>query len=153
MLNIGMRILTTLGPIGYGPMPGTVASMVTLVLIVPLMPFMPAGYLCVVGIIAALSYRSLVVTYSSTQLHTDPSFIVCDELVGMLIAAYGCHTWWAYMSAFLLFRFFDISKWGPVGYSERTVGGALGILLDDIIAGMLSNVCVRMVLWCIIISR
>ena len=47
-----------------------------------------------------------------------------------------------YIAAFLLFRFFDISKIGPVGYAE-TFSGGVGVMLDDLVAGILA----ALVLW------
>ncbi|HUF86318.1 MAG TPA: phosphatidylglycerophosphatase A [Thermohalobaculum sp.] len=80
----------------------------------------------------------------------DPSEIVIDELVGMLIALWPLsagltligaewHVWpWpGWVLGFLLFRFFDIVKPPPVSWAERAPG-ALGVMLDDIVAGALT---------------
>ena len=66
----------------------------------------------------------------------DHSAIVIDEVAGMLVAlsfvSYGAMT---YISAFLLFRLFDIWKPWPISWADHNVKGGLGILLDDLIAG------------------
>lgn len=80
----------------------------------------------------------------------DPSEIVIDELAGMLIALWplsaglaltgaAWHVWpWpGWVLGFLLFRFFDIVKPPPVSWAERAPG-ALGVMLDDIVAGALT---------------
>ncbi|MGF1500617.1 MAG: phosphatidylglycerophosphatase A [Paracoccaceae bacterium] len=80
----------------------------------------------------------------------DPPQIVIDELVGMLIALWplslgltlqgkGAEVWpWpGWVLGFLLFRFFDIVKPPPVNWAERAPG-ALGVMLDDIVAGALT---------------
>ena len=69
----------------------------------------------------------------------DPSAIVIDEIVGQAIPlAFIAPTMNNIILAFLFFRIFDIIKKGPVGYVDRKVGGALGVLLDDIVAGILA---------------
>lgn len=82
----------------------------------------------------------------------DPSEVVIDEAVGMLIALWplsagltltgaAAHVWpWpGWVLGFLLFRFFDIVKPPPVRWAER-VPGALGVMLDDIVAGALTAI-------------
>ena len=68
----------------------------------------------------------------------DPSYIVIDEWVGQWVALsfIPVNLHFAIMG-FLLFRFFDISKIGPVKYFEK-LPGALGVMSDDIIAGLMS---------------
>ena len=47
---------------------------------------------------------------------------------------------------FLLFRFFDIVKLGPVGWADRNVHGGLGVMLDDIIAALCSWVILKLII-------
>lgn len=77
----------------------------------------------------------------------DPSEIVIDEVAGQWLAFLpvsigAAHTgaalaalWPGWIAAFVLFRLFDIWKPGPVGWADRR-GDALGVMLDDIIAGV-----------------
>jgi len=68
---------------------------------------------------------------------SDPGWIVADEVVGMWIAMAAAPltlVWVA--SAFVLFRFFDITKPWPVSWADRSIGGGLGVMLDDVIAGL-----------------
>ena len=77
----------------------------------------------------------------------DPSEIVIDEVAGQWIAllpvAFGAAIrdgsitalWPGWVAAFLLFRLFDITKWGPVGWADR-LHGPTGVMLDDVIAGV-----------------
>lgn len=82
----------------------------------------------------------------------DPGEIVIDEVVGVWIALWplsaglwhaGADPWvfpWpGWLGAFLLFRLFDIWKPGPVGWADRR-GDALGVMLDDVIAGLCAAV-------------
>jgi phosphatidylglycerophosphatase A len=77
----------------------------------------------------------------------DPSEIVIDEVCGQWIAllpiAFGAASndvsitalWPGWIAAFALFRLFDITKWGPVGWADR-MHGPTGVMLDDVIAGV-----------------
>ena len=77
----------------------------------------------------------------------DPAEIVVDEVVGQWVALWplaigAAHAgasvtalWPGWIAAFVLFRLFDIKKWGPVGWADRR-GDPLGVMLDDVIAGV-----------------
>ncbi len=72
---------------------------------------------------------------------SDPGEIVIDELCGYLVAMTG-HTvsFASILSGFLLFRLFDIWKPWPIRLIDRSVEGGLGIMADDILAGIYANV-------------
>jgi phosphatidylglycerophosphatase A len=77
----------------------------------------------------------------------DPQWIVIDEWCGMWITLAFCRTnLWSgqvneqkdlipIIAAFILFRFFDITKLGPIGWAE-SFHGAVGVMLDDVVAGI-----------------
>ena len=65
----------------------------------------------------------------------DHGAIVWDEVIAMaLIVALLPGSMWKQAWAFLLFRLLDIRKPGPIGWADRNVGGAFGVMLDDLIA-------------------
>jgi len=67
----------------------------------------------------------------------DPSEVVIDEVAGQwLVLAAAPLNPIAYALAFVLFRLFDIWKPGPIGKVDRSIGGGLGVMLDDILAGL-----------------
>lgn len=70
---------------------------------------------------------------------SDPGWIVIDEIAGQLIAMLPMRhlSVWSLIAAFLLFRLFDITKLGPVGWADRK-HGAFGVMLDDVIAGAIA---------------
>lgn len=84
------------------------------------------------------------------KVNHDPSEIVIDEVAGQWLAFLpvsigAAHVgvaltalWPGWITAFLLFRLFDIWKPGPVGWADRR-GDALGVMLDDIIAGIFAG--------------
>ena len=72
----------------------------------------------------------------------DPSYIVIDEWVGQWVALsfIPVNSNFAILG-FILFRFFDITKIGPVKYFEK-IPGALGVMSDDIAAGLMSAIVI-----------
>jgi phosphatidylglycerophosphatase A len=82
----------------------------------------------------------------------DPSIVVIDEVVGMLVAL------WALpfrageaLAVFLCFRLFDITKPFPLRRLEAQPGG-WGIMLDDLVAGLYANLAVRLGRWALGVS-
>ena len=69
----------------------------------------------------------------------DPSAVVIDEVAGQMIALltgpFWLPTWWSILSAFILFRLFDIWKPYPIRRFEGLESG-LGIMADDLLAGI-----------------
>jgi len=69
----------------------------------------------------------------------DPGAVVVDEVVGVWLALLMVPQSLAMAAlAFGLFRFFDIVKPWPVSWADRQVPGALGVMLDDVLAGLLA---------------
>ena len=70
----------------------------------------------------------------------DNSFIVIDEVAGMIVAlSFISHDLFLYLFAFLLFRLFDIFKPWPISWIDKNIKGGLGIILDDLIAGFFAG--------------
>ena len=83
-----------------------------------------------VGLWAARRYQKM------TRTH-DASEIVIDEVTGMWIALLPCLLVPVHIIlAFALFRLFDIWKPGPVGWVDKRVRGPMGVMMDDVIAGI-----------------
>lgn len=74
----------------------------------------------------------------------DPSAVVIDEVAGMMISFYMLpfSSWAVVLTAFFLFRACDMFKVYPAGKFEAIHGGA-GIMLDDIIAGIYTNIIMQ----------
>ena len=83
----------------------------------------------------------------------DPGAIVIDEVAGqwLTIIAAGLApnglTVPGLLLAFLAFRIFDVAKPWPVGWADRHLKGAFGVMADDIIAGIYAAALVYGVLW------
>jgi len=75
----------------------------------------------------------------------DSPKIVIDECVGYLITmAFSPFTFSGAIGGFLFFRLFDIMKPFPAGLVNRSVEGGIGIMLDDVIAGIYANLMLRL---------
>lgn len=74
----------------------------------------------------------------------DPSAVVWDEIVGYLITMIAAPTGWQWVVlGFVLFRFFDILKPWPINLADKAIHGGLGIMVDDVLAGLFAFVCIQ----------
>lgn len=74
----------------------------------------------------------------------DPGVVVWDEVVGMAVAVWGLPADpLIYGAGFVLFRLFDIWKPWPVRTLDRQVHGGLGVMLDDLAAGILAGIVLQ----------
>jgi phosphatidylglycerophosphatase A len=77
----------------------------------------------------------------------DFNGIVWDEIAGFLISLWFIpFSWKGVIIGFALFRFFDIVKPWPIKWADRKVQGGLGIMLDDVLAGVFANVLLLTIL-------
>jgi phosphatidylglycerophosphatase A len=125
----------TVGGCGYAPVaPGTVGSAVALVVLwlVPLS--IPARVaLVLVTTVAGIVGSGRVERVTGTK---DPGIIVIDEVAGMIMSVLWLPQSPAVLiAAFVLFRVFDVVKPPPASWSQALPGG-LGVMLDDLIAGV-----------------
>lgn len=78
--------------------------------------------------------------YEQTHGH-DPKEIVIDEVCGVFLAiglSYNNEIW-HFILAFVLFRFFDITKPSIIGRVDKNIKGGLGVMLDDLLAGFFAG--------------
>ena len=127
--------------------PGTWGSLVTLPLAFLLLKLGPIIYmistliLIILSIFAADQYENQSATHDSKE-------IVIDEVVGMLVTMTWLPiTWQSFVASFVLFRFFDILKPFPISYFDRKVPGGFGVVVDDLVAGMIANVILQVILY------
>lgn len=95
--------------------------------------------------IAAIALLTLIGVWAADWVERksgvhDASLIVVDEVIGMWIAfallPIDHNSWWLWaIIALISFRVFDILKPFPAGWIDKNVGGAWGVILDDIFAG------------------
>jgi phosphatidylglycerophosphatase A len=140
--------IATLGPIGYIPFaPGTFGSLAGLILFAL---FRPSSVYLVVIISAGFLSGVYASTVAEQLLNEkDSGKIVIDEAVGILVSFLFLPPAMAYLvAAFLLFRAFDIIKPFPIRHIEKKLHAGIGVMADDIIAGMYANILLH--LWILI---
>ena len=79
----------------------------------------------------------------------DPGCIVIDEIAGMCVALLGIPlTMTTGAAGFFLFRLFDVIKPPPARQLERRLIGGWGVVMDDVAAGVMANIVLRIgILW------
>ena len=118
--------------------PGTVGTAVAMPLYLAVATAPPVVYALVVAFVAIAGAWVCGRTARDLGVHDHPG-IVLDEIAGFLVTMTALPFDWRWMVAgFVAFRIFDIVKPWPVSLADRRVGGGLGIMLDDVIAGALA---------------
>lgn len=129
---------------GFGllrPAPGSWGSLAALPLAWAVWSLWGAVGVALAGLIVLALGISAAESYCRSSGNSDPSEVVIDEVAGQLLTlAVVPPDWLSYALGFLFFRVFDILKPGPVGWADRRVKGGLGVMLDDVIAGILAGV-------------
>jgi len=146
------RLIGTVCGVGnLRPAPGTWGSLAALPLawVLHTLGGFPLLALATLAAFGAGVWATRIMT--AGQDNHDPSEIVIDEVAGQFIAlwavsypawAHGIEItalWPGWVAGFLLFRLFDITKPGPVGWADRR-NDALGVMLDDVIAGIFAAI-------------
>ncbi len=123
--------------------PGTFGTLIAVPIYIFISGFDAASYWIT---FMALFLIGILICKTATQIlkvHDHPS-IVWDEIVGYLITMYSLPQHWTMVVAgFLLFRLLDIWKPWPIKMLDQTVKGGLGIMLDDVVAGVTANIILQ----------
>ncbi|MBI4690413.1 MAG: phosphatidylglycerophosphatase A [Nitrospirae bacterium] len=138
-----LKLISTVCFIGYIPFaPGTFGTLAAVVFVIFLKPS--------VVLHASLTIFFIVIGVISSGYtekffkQKDPKYIVIDEFVGYMVSLLFLPLRWEYIiSAFILFRFFDIIKPPPIRKIECGLKGGLGIVGDDIAAGIYTNLVLQ----------
>ena len=130
------------------PAPGTwgsIAGVISAYTFLQLTNFLVFCFLLIFSILIGFWTTKIYIEQNPEK--SDPSEVVIDEVIGQWIAILPIgyifqleqnnieNLWIFWLWAFVSFRFFDIVKLGLVGWADK-LGGALGVILDDILAGM-----------------
>ena len=137
---------------GFSPFaPGTAGALVAVIIWTVLFYVIPFNILLTSLLIVLFTAAGI---WSADKLESewgkDPSKVVVDEMVGVWIAllAVPVGNVWYILFAFLLFRFFDIFK--PLGIRKmEQLEGGIGVMADDILAGIYSFLLLMGVRWLI----
>ncbi len=130
--------------------PGTWGTLVAVPVFVLLQGLSLPVYLALVLALSALGVWICGAAARDLGVHDHPG-IVWDEIVGYLItmiAAPAGWPWW--LAGFILFRLFDILKPWPIRAVDTGVEGGFGIMLDDILAGLMALACLQLGAWLLV---
>ncbi len=103
-------------------------------------------------LLAALFIVGFFVSGSAEKIVDSPDAgcIVIDEILGMFITlTLAPNHPAAWITGFLLFRFFDIVKPFPVSWLDTHLHGGIGIMMDDVVAGLYALICLQ-VIWLVV---
>ena len=158
MTQLATQIATVFGTGHLRPAPGTWGSAVGVLSALALHYIGGFPLLAVATVAVCLMGWWATARATRGKEDHDPSEIVIDEVAGqwiaLLVVSFGA--WHAgldplrlypgWIAGFVLFRLFDITKPGPVGWADRR-GDALGVMLDDVIAGVMAAICTGALAW------
>lgn len=152
-------LLATAGGAGYAPVaPGTAGSAVAVPIFVLLAALDPLRFLAVV---LGLGLAGVWAAGTAERIfgRADDGRIVIDEVVGQLLTlspltlvpglwpeSRGWQLVWL-VTGFVVFRVLDVWKPGPVRRAERRFTGGAGVMLDDVLAGLIGAVALGLAAW------
>ncbi len=137
------RYIATLGFIGYIPFaPGTFASLFAFIVYILAKP---SAHLLMVSLLFIIPVGVIASHFTEKLLkEKDSRHIVIDEFCGYLLSVlFIPFTFIHALSAFLLFRIFDILKPFPIRKIESALPGGSGIMADDIAAAVYTNMVLQ----------
>ncbi len=141
MNKFGLRMcFLTLFFSGYSKKaPGTIGSLVALLLGLPILIFSANTLFLAAVLIGLIAIAQIDKEEEESKVH-DSSYIVIDELVGMWLAmAISELSLAGVILSFIFFRIYDITKPSLIGKIDKEVKGGLGVVADDALAGVLAG--------------
>ena len=129
------------------PAPGTLGSLIGLALC-----FLLAGIQLPPAIILTVLFIGFAVWIAHAAEKTlkkkDPGCIVIDEVAGMVVTLIGLpFNLTTAVIGFIIFRILDILKPFPIRTLEKRLAGGIGIVADDVVAGIFANIILRVLLY------
>lgn len=144
-MNKIAKIYVTLFGIGFVPIsPGTLGSIISIIffyIIYDYLTIYATLFIFIITFIISIKFISIYMDYIKKE---DPSEIVIDEFLGVnfILIFYDYFQFASksimFIIIFLLFRFFDIFKFYPANLIDKKLKNSLGVILDDIVAGVYS---------------
>ncbi|WRG59042.1 phosphatidylglycerophosphatase A [Helicobacter pylori] len=126
--------------------PGTIGSLVALLLGLPVLAFSANTLFLGAIFVGLIAIAQIDKEEEETKRH-DSSYIVIDELVGMWLAmAISGLSLAGVVLSFIFFRIYDITKPSLIGKIDKEVKGGLGVVADDALAGVLAGLSVLLVI-------
>ncbi|WP_187861133.1 phosphatidylglycerophosphatase A [Helicobacter pylori] len=127
--------------------PGTIGSLVALLLGLPILIFSANTLFLGAIFIGLIAIAQIDKEEEESKIH-DSSYIVIDELVGMWLAmAISGLSLAGVVLSFIFFRIYDITKPSLIGKIDKEVKGGLGVVADDALAGVLAGLSALLVIY------
>ncbi len=128
-------------------MPGTVGTLVGILFYLLMVYLSWPVYIGVTIVLFLFGVWLCEVTARHLGVH-DHGGIVWDEIVGFLITMTAVPPDWRFvLLGFVSFRLFDIGKPWPINWLDRKVSGGLGIMLDDLVAGIYALIILQITIY------
>ncbi|MFP6226021.1 phosphatidylglycerophosphatase A [Helicobacter pylori] len=126
--------------------PGTIGSLVALLLGLPILIFSANTLFLGAVFVGLIAIAQIDKEEEESKIH-DSSYIVIDELVGMWLAmAISGLSLAGVVLSFIFFRIYDITKPSLIGKIDKEVKGGLGVVADDALAGVLAGLSALLVI-------
>jgi phosphatidylglycerophosphatase A len=145
-MDIIFKYTATLGFIGYLPLaPGTFGTLFALVVFIILKPSL---FLHLLIVLILIPIGTIAAHHAEILLHErDSKHIIIDEFCGYFLSLFLIpFSASSLLIAFFLFRFFDILKPFPIRTIESSLSGGIGIMADDIMAAIYTNIILQILL-------
>lgn len=127
--------------------PGTFGTLIAIPFYLLLRPLPAYLYIVIVAILTAASIWLCDRVTREIKYH-DHQGMNLDEIIGFLVTMTFAPTHWIWIIiGFGLFRFFDIVKPWPIQVIDEKTSGGLGVILDDVIAGLFSCAVLQILVW------
>ncbi|BDM65425.1 phosphatidylglycerophosphatase A [Shewanella sp. NFH-SH190041] len=128
----------------FAKAPGTFGTLAGIPVYLLLSQLGMGGYLLATALVILVGIFICGKASADMQVH-DHGAIVWDEIAGLLITMIAAPAGWLWILAgFILFRFFDILKPWPIRVLDAKVHGGLGIMIDDVLAGVFAFICMQL---------
>jgi len=126
--------------------PGTFGTLMAVLLYLPLATLPLWTYISVVILASIIGVYLCDRTANDLGVHDHPG-IVWDEFAGFWLTMIAVPATWEWiLTGFVLFRIFDIWKPWPISWCDKHMGGGLGIMVDDLVAGLFSWIILMAIL-------
>lgn len=127
--------------------PGTVGTLVAIPLFIIMSSLTTLNYIILLLLIIIFSVYIAGESARRLGIH-DHGGIVIDEICGYLVTMLFAPSEWLWIIVgFALFRLFDIAKPWPIRSIDQRLGGGLGIVLDDLMAGIYALLSLQLLMW------
>ncbi|MBQ0783949.1 MAG: phosphatidylglycerophosphatase A [Amphritea sp.] len=124
--------------------PGTVGTLAAIPFFLLMQPLSLFWYGVILLVTSLIGIYLCGKTSDDMGVH-DHGGIVWDEFVGYWLTMFAAPPGWLWIIiGFVLFRVFDIIKPWPISWADKKVAGGLGIMLDDILAGLMALACLQL---------